>query len=331
MTKNIVNLNRRQFISGCLATAATVRAANAVDAPPVLDPNLVVIISDIHVALPWSEQKYRTGREYPHVNGKIREFVAEILAMRPLPANVIDLGDISIAFSEEKEYALCRQLLKPLEDAGIKVTHALGNHDRVAEFLTTYPEYAERVRFGGKVVSEVSTPHADFIVLDSHVECAEDKRGRYETCTGHGCGKEQLEWLKERVASATKPTFVCAHHQADESGAWGIAVRAPSVFGYLHGHHHHWMTNYMIEDYSKNAKILLQLGFPSFGLDNDVGYGIMRIGKSRAEVSCVARDYYFPVPAEYRQKEGGSGRRPASWDAFRSNWEGRRIAFAFDK
>ena len=329
--KDIVGLNRRQFISGCIATASTVCAANAADTPPSLDPNLVVLISDIHVALPRSEQKYRTGREYPHVNGKIREFVAEILAMRPLPANVIDLGDISIAFSEEKEYALARRLLKPLDDAGIKVTHTLGNHDRVAEFLTGYPEYADRVVFGNKVVSEVSTPHADFILLDSHVECAENQRGRYETCTGHGCGKEQLDWLKKRVASATKPTFVCSHHNAGESGAYGISVRAPSVFGYLHGHHHHWMTDYMADGYGSNAKTMIDFGLPSFGLDRDVGYGVMRIGERQAEVTCVARDYYFPLPAECLKLEGGLGRRPASWDAFRRNWEGRRIAFAFDK
>ena len=327
----MIGFNRRQFISGCLATAATGRDAGAADTPAAIDPNLVVIISDIHVALPWSEQRYRTGREYPHVNGMICRLVKEILSLRPLPANVIDLGDISLAFSEEREYALCRQFLKPLEDAGIKVTHTLGNHDRTAEFLAVFPEYAERVRFGNKIVSEVSTPHADFILLDSHVECAEDERGRYSKCTGHGCGKEQLEWLSERVASATKPTFLCAHHPVGETGAAKTALSAPSVFGYLHGHWHRWTTNYMNDGYGKNAKIMMQMCFPSFGLDSDVGYGVMRISENRAKVACITRDYYFPVPAEFRQKEGGSGRRPASWDAFRDNWNGRRITFAFDK
>ena len=33
----------------------------------------------------------------------------------------------------------------------------------------------------------------------------------------------------------------------------------------------------------------------------------------------------------FLKREGGVGRRPASWDAFRSNWDGRRITFAFDK
>ena len=48
-------------------------------------------------------------------------------------------------------------------------------------------------------------------------------------------------------------------------------------------------------------------------------------------MSCVARDFYFPLPAEFRPQEGGPGRRPASWDAFRKNWDGRVITFAFDK
>ena len=125
MAKSIARFDRRQFISGCLAAAAAGRLAAAAETPASLDPNLVVVISDIHAARPWSEQKYRTSREYPHVNDKIREFVAEILAMRPLPANVIGLGDISLAFAEEKEYALCRSLLKPLEDAGIKEIESL--------------------------------------------------------------------------------------------------------------------------------------------------------------------------------------------------------------
>ena len=328
-----MKLDRRQFLAGCLATATAgcVTAKKGTSATTVPDPNLVALISDIHVALPFSEQKYRTGREYPHVNATIQKYVSEILALRPLPANVIALGDISLAFAEEKEYALCRQFLKPLEDAGIKVTHAMGNHDRVDEFLMAYPEYKGRGGFEKKLVSEVSTPHADFIVLDSHVECADNERGKYPTCTGYDLGTKQVAWLKERLASAKKPTFVCSHHQAPDLKISKLIARAPTVFGYLHGHHHHWMTNYVMDDYGKNAKKVLQLGLPSFGLDNDVGYGLMRICEDRAEVTCVARDFYFPLPAEFRQKEGGPGRRPASWDAFRKNWDGRTITFAFDK
>ena len=323
---------RRQFLSACLATtAAGCVSVKLKHDKAVCDPNLVALISDIHVALPFSEQKYRTGREYPHVNATIQKFVSEILALRPLPANVIALGDISLAFAEHKEYVLCRQFLKPLEDAGIKVTHAMGNHDRVDEFLAAYPEYKGRGGFEKKLVSEVSTPHADFIVLDSHVECAVNERGKYSTCTGYDLGARQLAWLKERLASAKKPTFVCSHHQAPDLKIGKLIARAPTVFGYLHGHHHHWMTNYIMDDYGKNAKKVLQFGLPSFGLDNDVGYGLMRIGKKEAEVSCVARDFYFPLPAEFRPQEGGPGRRPASWDAFRKNWDGRVITFAFDK
>jgi len=325
-------LRRRQFLAGCLATtAAGCVSVKLKHDKAVCDPNLVALISDIHVALPFSEQKYRTGREYPHVNATIQKFVSEILALRPLPANVIALGDISLAFAEHKEYVLCRQFLKPLEDAGIKVTHAMGNHDRVDEFLAAYPEYKGRGGFEKKLVSEVSTPHADFILLDSHVECVEKDRGKYPACTGRGLGEKQIAWLKDRLASTDKPTFVCAHHQAGELGISKLIARARTVFGYLHGHHHHWMSNYIMDDYGKNAKDVLQFGLPSFGLDNDVGYGLMRIGKGQAEVSCVARDFYFPLPAEFRPQEGGPGRRPASWEAFRKNWDGRVITFAFDK
>ncbi len=227
-----MKLDRRQFLTGCLATAAAgCVTTDGKTSKAVCDPNLVALISDIHVALPFSEQKYRTGREYPHVNNTIQKYVSEILALRPLPANVVALGDISLAFAEEKEYALCRRFLKPLEDAGIKVTHAMGNHDRVDEFLTAYPEYNGRGGFEKKLVSEVATPHADFILLDSHVECAVKDRGKYPACTGYDLGAKQLAWLKERLASAQKPTFVCSHHPAPDLKIGKLSARAPTVFG----------------------------------------------------------------------------------------------------
>ncbi len=323
---------RREFLAGCVAAASTGCVAVGDDAGPVVvDPNLVALVSDIHVAQPYSEQKYRTGREYPHVNGKIREFVSEILALRPLPANVIALGDISLAFAEEREYGMCREFLKPLEDAGVKITHALGNHDRMAEFLTAYPEYRGRGGIDGKAISEVSTPHADFILLDSHVECETAKRGTYPGCEGKGLGGRQIDWLKGRLESAARPTFLCAHHTASDLGVAKIAAKAPMVYGWLHGHHHHWMTNYLSNGYGTNAKTILQFGLPSFGLDRDVGYALMRISGNGAKVTCLAKDYYFPVPPDVRLKEGGPGNRPAAWEGFRRNWDGRRIYFAFDK
>ena len=36
-------------------------------------------------------------------------------------AALLLIGALSVAFAEEKEYALCRQFLKPLEDAGVKM------------------------------------------------------------------------------------------------------------------------------------------------------------------------------------------------------------------
>ncbi len=325
-------LGRREFLAGCVAAASSgCVSGGGTGGSGGPDPNLVAIVSDIHVALPRSEQKYKTGREYPHVNGKIRQFVSEILALRPLPANVIALGDISLSFSEEREYMMCREFFKPLEDAGVKVTHALGNHDRVAEFFSAYPEYRGRGGIEGKVISEVSTPHADFILLDSHVECEIAKRGTYPGCEGRGLGKPQIDWLQGRLESAAKPTFVCAHHTASDLGVAKIVAKSPMVCGWLHGHHHHWMTNYLSNGYGKNAKTILQFGFPSFGLDRDVGYALMRIDGSGAEVECLAKDFYFPVPPDVRLKEGGPGNRPAAWECFRRNWDGRRIHFAFDK
>ena len=273
------------------------------------------------MALPFSEQKYRTGREYPHVNATIQKYVSEILALRPLPANVIALGDISLAFAEEKEYALCRQFLKPLEDAGIKVTHAMGNHDIRAEFLKYFPGYDKTTKVKGRFVSVVNTPHADFILLDSLVEPT--KRGSYPACTGLGLGNEQTEWLKATLAAATKPTFVCAHHKADDLKIGPLCAKSPAVVGYLHGHHHRWTTGFLFNGYSATkTRVVRMMGFPTLGLNMDVGFGLIRTTPSAATLHCYNRDFYFPVV-----KEGKD--RPASWDGHVRDWADREIEFDF--
>ena len=117
---------RRDFLCGAVSAGSLAYGATVVNVtaePPSgttgIDPNLSVLISDVHVPLPWSEQKYRTGREYPWIIGQIQRFVGEILALRPLPAHVFGFGDISIAFAEEREYEIAETLLRPLADAGI--------------------------------------------------------------------------------------------------------------------------------------------------------------------------------------------------------------------
>ena len=322
--------SRRDFLCGAVSAGSLAYGATIVNAvaetPPCaaeIDPNLSVLISDVHVPLPWSEQKYRTGREYPWIVGQIRRFVGEILAMRPRPAHVFGFGDMSIAFSEEREYEIAAELLKPLADAGIELVMTVGNHDMREPFMKHLGKWTGMTPVPGRVVSVTSLPHFDLILLDSLKEPKSEDRGKYEALTGCDLGKEQRKWLEETLAAAKRPVIVGAHHSARQAGLEKLVVRSPNVFGYIHGHHHKWEQSYLFSGYSRTTVVRSQ-GLPSFGIDRDVGYALLRSFPDRAELEYVARDYYFP---EMLAKAD----RPPLWDDIVRDNTGRRVAFPFAK
>ena len=325
-------MRRRDFLRGAVAVAAVgamegcataeCGAAKATGLPAgTLDPYAIGVISDIHTGMPWSRQQYRTGREYPWTPGLQKTLVSEILALPNPPATVIGLGDISLAFSEPGDYALAAEVLKPLTDAGIKLTLAMGNHDLRAEFLKAFPGYDKTTKVPGRFVSVVETPHADFILLDSLKEPT--KRGSYKALESFELGEAQRKWLEATLPELKKPTFVCSHHMANALKIDRLCAKAPMVVGYLHGHHHHWMTNYIYSGYSDTAREVRMMGFPSFGLDHDVGWGVLHTSPERAVLDCFPRDHFFPMKRP-------ASERPPSWDAFVRDWENRRITFEFD-
>ena len=163
-----------------------------------LDPYAIGVISDIHTGSPWAKQKYRTGREYPWLPEMPRRMVREMLSLPNPPANVIGLGDVSLAFGEPHDYEIAAEVLKPLYDAGIKVTLAMGNHDIRAEFIKAFPGYDKTTKVPGRFVSVVETPHVDFILLDSLTEPKEEDRGKYKALEGCGLGGDGADPRRER-------------------------------------------------------------------------------------------------------------------------------------
>ena len=326
-------VSRRNFLRGTVAMAAAgaIEGCATVDVtgsslPTMrggkLDPYAIGVISDIHTGLPWTKQQYRTGREYPWQPEMSKSLVREILAMPNPPATIIGLGDISLAFGEPGDYEIAAEVLKPLTDAGIKLTLAMGNHDIRAEFLKCFPGYDKTTKVPGRFVSVVETPYADFILLDSLKEPKPVDRGKYKALESCELGDAQKKWLEATLPTLTKPTFVCSHHMANVLKIDRLCAKSPKVVGYLHGHHHHWMTNYLFNGYSDTAREVRIMGFPSFGLDHDVGWGLIRTTPERAVLHCHARDHYFPMRRP-------AAERPASWDAFVADWDGRRITFEF--
>ena len=315
-------ISRRGFLFAAAAAAASAArgGGSSRKCEARLDPNRVAFIADEHIPLPMREQNYHTDKEYPWVVGTVKAHLAEILALDPLPAHLISLGDMSRFFGEEREYEIFRELLEPFYERGIQVTLAMGNHDIRSSFARSFPEAAAQSLVPGRYAYKVETPHADFLVLDTLKEPA--RRGDHKGVSGHELGPEQTAWAKKALRELTKPTFVCAHHAMRECGLYREIIEAPKAAGYLHGHDHMWRNYYVTSGYTLDARTMRCVGIGSLALSGDIGYAVMDIAPGQATLRMVAKDFYFPVkvPAE---------RRPKVWDAILQDRIGLKAVFPF--
>ncbi|MBR4616927.1 MAG: hypothetical protein IKO55_15055, partial [Kiritimatiellae bacterium] len=120
-----MNCSRRSFLgiaaagfAGCIGR----RVASGGD-EAAFDENLSIIFSDAHVC----GEKVRAANFTPR---RLKRFVDEVLAMRPLPRRVIHLGDLAYLHGHPDDYAVSQPMLKRLEVAGIELVFCMGNHDR---------------------------------------------------------------------------------------------------------------------------------------------------------------------------------------------------------
>ena len=269
------------------------------------DENLVVFISDLHC----NPEGYQPG--------KLRKVVSEILAMKPLPRNVIALGDLAYLTGQSHEYAFLKPVLAPLEEAGITLTLAMGNHDRRLEFGEAFPDQAAKSVFKDRYTYIVNTPHADFIVLDSLQE-GEDKT---TWITPGALNDKQKTWLSETLASYTKPVFVCAHHPLGETGITSMISRAPSCCGYIYGHCHRWRKDWT-EVWGDGSHVVRTLCMPSTGHWGDIGYVTVRLSGEKAVATLHVDDFFFPVPPE------NPADAPAQWKIFPKELDGDCCTFS---
>ena len=252
-------MDRRSFLSslavlglqGCLlnSSAAARRAAAGGSkrqrGAVRFDDNLVCLISDLHT----NPGSYQPGR--------LERTVADILALNPLPHNVIALGDLAYLTGKPEEYALLKEIIAPLEAAGIQVTLAMGNHDKRANFAEAFPTYASASQMKERFVFVVETPRADFIVLDS----LQESTSQYKWITPGAIDDAQREWLKDKLATyTTKPVFVMSHHPLNEVGIKDLLQECPSCCGYIHGHDHVWRPGWIKKNYHEQTVVRTLLG-----------------------------------------------------------------------
>ena len=320
-----MEMTRRGFLVGAAATGGAFPqrlASGAMRNGGVHDPNLMVFFSDIH----QHDNTVRWKNGPTQANAVLPELVKEVLALRPLPANAVVFGDFSASCGWIEDFRLAAAALKPLSDAGIALTLGMGNHDNRACFMKVFPGYKDRCLVPGRIVSKVSTPNADLIMLDT-LKSYEGEDWAEPTSKGShvegAIDAPQRAWFKETLAAATRPTFVGAHHCAREVGIAKEIVNAPTVFGYIFGHDHVWNENFLSDGYA-NSQTVQTATLPSGGFWGDIGYATFRTFKDRAELTVRQTDFWF-------NRRWQAKARPKNWTERVKMHDGRKVTFWYDK
>jgi hypothetical protein len=237
-------------------------------AVPEHDPNLVLLLSDLH-----------TGKKSSYQGEKLMALLDEVLAMKPLPAKALLMGDVAYLQGLEEDYQVLKPILQRLSDAGIEWRAAMGNHDRRENFWKYFPEQQTSPPLvPGRHVSIVETPHAEFILLDTLLE------GKVEG----ELNDDQRNWLTAYLPTRKKPVFVCAHHPLKESKLGGLLAASPMVAAYIFGHWHHWQ--------GRVTEGVNTLCLPSTGHWGDIGYVLVKLRADGADFSLQLRDHFKPRP-----------------------------------
>ncbi|MBR2497320.1 MAG: metallophosphoesterase [Parabacteroides sp.] len=310
-------MNRRLFLGGLVAlscqgrlwkthASSLSRQSEKYNKKIGFDENLIIFISDTHIqpegyTIEWFDK-----------------IAKEILAMRPLPRNIINLGDLAHLYGKEEDYRVAKELFAPLEEAGIRVTHAMGNHDRRDYFTKVFPEKAALTSCPNRIVSIVETPHADVIVLDS-LQQSEDEN---KWITPGNIDEAQREWLKQTLQQYSKPVFIVAHHPLNEVKLGNIIFKSPTCCGYIHGHDHRWRPGWDQKDW-KTHEVLRTLCLPSTGYWGDIGYACMKLEERQATVMLEQRDYFFPKPLQDGEE------KPLQWKLIEKDNKGLQCRFSY--
>ncbi|MBR4652140.1 MAG: metallophosphoesterase [Kiritimatiellae bacterium] len=252
------------------------------------DDNLVVFLSDLHV-------RNSSCYQYRYFASQ----VAEILRMDPLPRRVIVFGDIAYHCGLKEEYETSAPFFRQMIALGIEVVFGMGNHDRRSAFLETWPEYAARQIFPGRIVSSTDLGPVDLLMLDGLQ--GTDDRGPQDMGPVPGdFDLPQQEWIADRLSRLSRPTIVASHYPLVDLKVCGKPFRqvlgsAPYVVGYVHGHDHRWKTDWISRGW-KSSDIVRTLCLPSTGHWGDIGYATFRLSCKGAVAKFVQKGFFFPGP-----------------------------------
>ena len=228
--------NRREFCRNLLGgTLAAVLLGTSNDVwaeEPTCDH--WVFLADTHIPGDPAEERQEMN---PVKNfAQARE---SILKLAHKPQGVIVVGDVAFLVGTAEDYRQLATQVAPYTQNGIPFHVALGNHDRIDNLYTAFPNMKKDVSpVVKKHLTVLETPNVNLFLLDS----------LYQTDISSGfLGQEQLRWLNQELnARRNKPALLIAHHNLDNvAGAlmdreelWNIIKAAPQVKAYIYGHTH---------------------------------------------------------------------------------------------
>lgn len=297
-------MTRRTFVLGLSAFAAGGCRSLFTGAATDYDDDLTLFISDVHVS--------GLEPEYAYTQEKLRDFVAEVLRMDPLPRRIVFFGDLARYHGRREDYAVAAKLLKPLFDAGIDFTMGMGNHDRHDFFFEQFPEQAKRTLVEGAMVSVAHLRDCDILMLDSLNASAEGGAG------GGALSAAQREWLKRELPRWTRPVILGAHHHVnelriDDANLSGLVRESPMVKGYVYGHVHRWSAGWFHRNQWRGAHPVTRIAsLPSLGYWGDIGWAEFRTTPRRATLTLRQNDFFYARPIGFGTD--GVRERPAVWD-----------------
>ena len=119
------------------AEAAIVKAkTNAKRNKRKIDPATAVLLSDIHIC---GELENGKSKHYPYNPTCLKLRIAEILSMRPLPANVLVFGDVAWDYGLEEDYRYAAELLSELDKSASASHSEWETTTAVRPFSTSFP------------------------------------------------------------------------------------------------------------------------------------------------------------------------------------------------
>ena len=280
--------SRRSFIG--LASTAMIGCTTGKGSSG-FDPDFAVFISDPHLNADPKISRYLYPREW------LAKTVSEVIAMRPMPQHVFFFGDLVFDHGVEHDYEVAREVLKPLYDAGIKVVHCMGNHDRRLNFAKHFPEAAAQTVVPGRIVMVTHLRHCDFIMLDS---LKGDNDGNPKGPVEGELNAAECEWLKANMPGWSRPVFLGAHHGIDNLMVGNVTLKeflgaCPNFAGWIHGHDHKWLPNWTTA-WKSGRRTIRTLTLPSNGLWGDIGYVLFHMNPAGAEAEFVQKDFWNHVP-----------------------------------